>query len=130
MKIKLIVAALIGLVIGSLVGSMGSAYFATSTMSSILVGAWRDNANHMLTDTTIYLRLLDEGKTDALKQVLLGSLNASTLTLAARQENNVYDSAPLKKQIELVNQIKSVQEDQSEIGKMAADARKRILDNN
>ncbi|MEO7325146.1 MAG: hypothetical protein ABIW82_09995 [Dokdonella sp.] len=127
MKIKLTIAALIGLVIGSLVGGMGSAYFATSTMSSILVGAWRDNANNVLTDTTIYLHWLDEGKTDALKQALLSRLNASTLVLAAREKHSVYDSAPLKKQIELVNQIKSVQEDQSEIGKMAADARKRIL---
>lgn len=125
MKIKLIVAALLGMIAGSLLGGIGTAYFVADSMSAVLTGAWRENSTNALADTTLYLGLLDQGKADVLRNVLLGRLNASTITLAAGVAPG--EMGLLKKQVEIAARIKSVQEDQSEIGKMAADARNRIL---
>lgn len=127
MKIKLALAALVGLAVGSLIGGVGSAYFCTGTMSQVLTGAWRDNSIQTLADTTVYLRLLDDGKTDVLKNVLLLRLSVSTITLSAGAPD--ISRNLLRKQIELADHIESVQNDQSDMGKMAADARKRILEN-
>jgi hypothetical protein len=122
---KLALAALGGLVVGSLVGGIGTAYFYSDTMSQIMLGMWRDDATHTLADTTFYLRLLEDGKTDSVRRILSDRMNAATITLAAGTPDSSRNL--LRKQVELANQIKSVQDDQSDIGKMAADARKRIM---
>ena len=128
MRIKYALVALAGLFLGSLAGGIGVAWFCTDMTVSMIGAAWRDGTVRSLGDTTSYLRLLDEGRTESLQKVLVGRLQAATISLASGVADGDTNARLLRKQIELVGQIKSIQADDSDIGRMAADARKRILD--
>src|SRR5688500_9837398 len=91
----------------------------------MVAGAWRDGAASRLADATAYLRLLDDGKTDVLRNVLVDDLQSMTISLAGGLSDT--DSHLLREQIKIVDGIKSVQGDDSDIGRMGADARARIL---
>lgn len=126
MRLKYVLVALIGLVVGAIAGGFGMAWFVSDMTAHMIGSAWRDGSTSRLAHATTYLRLLDDGKIDALRKVLVGDLQSMTIGVAADLPDA--DARLLRKQIEMVGQMESIQADDSEIGKMAADARKRILD--
>jgi hypothetical protein len=126
MRIKYALVALIGLFLGSIAGGIGVALVFADMTGSMVQGAWRDGATSRFAEATMYLRLLDEGKTDDLRKVLVGNVQVTTIALAGSLRGS--DVNLLRRQIEIAGKIPSVRTDDSEIGKMAADARKRILD--
>ena len=128
MRIKYALVALAGLFLGSVAGGVGVAWFCTDMTAHMIGAAWRDGSLHSLGDTTLYLHLLEEGRTESLQKLLVGRLQASTISLAAGAADGDGNARLLRKQIELAGQIKSIQADDSDIGRMAADARKRILE--
>ncbi len=126
MRIKYALAALAGLFLGSIAGGVGVALILADMTGNMVNGAWRDGATSRFAEATMYLRLLDEGKTDDLRKVLVGNVQVTTIALAGSLRGS--DVNLLRRQIEIAGKIPSVRNDDSEIAKMAADARKRILD--
>jgi len=126
MRLKYSLAALIGLVVGAAAGGFGMAWFIGDMASRMVGSAWRDGSTSRIAHVTTYLRLLDDGKVDALRKVLVGDLQSMTIGVAADLPDA--DARLLRKQVEMVGRLESIQADDSEIGKMAADARKRILE--
>lgn len=125
MRIKYAFVALAGLFVGVIGGGIGTAWFFSDMTGRMVAGAWRDGAASRLADATAYLRLLDDGKTDVLRNVLVDDLQSMTISLAGGLSDT--DSHLLREQIKIVDGIKSVQGDDSDIGRMGADARARIL---
>lgn len=126
MRIKYALIALAGLFVGSIVGAAGVGLMVGDMTGDMVGAAWRDGTLRSLDDTTNYLQLLEDGKTDTLRKVLVGRLQATTIGAAADLHDGHLHT--LRKVIEVGGRIKAVQADDSEIGKMAADARKRILE--
>lgn len=126
MRIKFALVALAGFVIGSIVGATGVGLMVVDMTADMVGAAWRDGTLRSLDDTTNYLRLLEDGKTDALRKVLVGRLQSTTIGAAADLHDGHLHA--LRKVIEIGGRIEAVQADDSEIGKMAADARKRIIE--
>ena len=126
MRAMYALAALGGLFVGVVAGGFGTAWFFSDMTGRMVAAAWRDGATNGLAEATTYLRLLDDGKTDVLRMVLVGDLQMMTISLADGHSD--INSELLRKQMKIVDRLKSVQADDSDIGKIAADARKRILD--
>jgi hypothetical protein len=126
MRIKYALVALIGLFLGSIAGGIGVALIFADMTGSMVQGTWRDGTTSRFAEAAMYLRLLDEGKTDDLRKALVGNLQVTTIALAGSLRGD--DAHLLRRQIEIAGRIPSVQADDSEVGKMAADARKRMLD--
>jgi hypothetical protein len=113
--------ALLGLIAGSVIGGtlMQSMY---GEMLGMLIG---DRSQDRYVDSMQFLKLIDEGETDQLRLTLLtrvqnGTTNAvDMLKLAPELKRGA-----LPRYVRYSGTLKSVQADQSELGRTAADARK------
>lgn len=126
MSPRTLIVTLASLFAGAVAGAAGVAWFVTDMSARLVAGAWQDNAVARLADTTLLLRLLEDGKTDALRNVLVGRAQADSITFAGGLPPGS-NPVQLRDQVRMLEGIASIQADDSDIGKAAAAARRRIL---
>jgi hypothetical protein len=125
MKLKLALATVIGLLVGAVTGGylghVASQWFVEVIYSSRL--------DTRLVDHVLWLKLLDEGKTESLRQALLADVQVDTiaaesLDLTSSPNSGISESRRrLLRFARMSGELKSVREDTSELGKEAAKAR-------
>lgn len=128
MKLKLVLAATIGLLIGILGGG-----YAGFTTSQWFVGAmFSSQIEARFIDHVMLLKLLDDGKTESVRQILLSSVQSDTVAVGSVDLPSVPDAAIETTRHRLLRfakrsgEIPSVREDASELGKQAAEVRQQI----
>jgi len=128
MKLKLVLAAMIGL----LVGVLGGGYLGFSTSQWFAGVLFSSQLETRFIDHVVRLKLLDEGKTESVRQMLLSDVQSDTVIVGSIDLPRFPDTAveaTRKRLLRFAKQsgeLKSVREDSSELGQQAAEARARI----
>lgn len=120
MKLKIALALIVGLVLGAPIGF----YAVQMYLGDVVAALSGSRAEFALSEHTILLKLLDEGKVDAAKSILLSDVQGETLMASALARTNMSEAnSYLVRYARLAGDLPSVRDDTSELGAMVAKAR-------
>ncbi len=128
MKLKLALAATIGL----LAGILGGGYVSFATSQWFAGVLFSSQLETRFIDHVVLLKLLDEGKIESARQMLLSNVQSDTIVVGSIDLPDFPDAAIGATRRRLLRfarqsgELKAVREDTTELGQEAAATRKRI----
>lgn len=122
MKLKLALAALLGILVGAAVGL----YAGFWTNRSFVTLMFTSQIESRFFDKVRLLKQLDDGDVEAIRRSLLADIQSDTIIVGEMLHTTADDPRHLRRFIRYAGELKSVREDDSDLGKAAAKARARL----
>jgi len=122
MKLKLALAALLGILAGAAVGL----YAGFATNRAFVDLTLTSQIESRFADRVLLLKQLDDGDIDRAKRWLLNGIQSDTIIVGAAMQMTADDPRHLRRFIRYAGELKSVREDGSDLGKAAAKVRDSI----
>lgn len=119
MKLKLALAALLGILVGAAVGL----YAGFATNRSFVNLMFTSQIESRFADKVLLLKQLDDGDVDAVRRTLLADIQSDTIIVGGMLHTTDDDPRHMRRFIRYAGELKSVREDGSDLGKAAAEAR-------
>ena len=119
MKLKLALAALLGILAGAAVGL----YAGFATNRSFVNLMFISQIESRFADKVLLLKQLDDGDVNAVRRTLLADIQSDTILVGGMLHTTDDDPRHMRRFIRYAGELKSVREDSSDLGKAAAEAR-------